>query len=60
VVGGAIAVLGVENTHAVAADLRAKGVRCDDVVDMPGVSYGQFYDPESNQIQFAATGAGPV
>ena len=53
---GPIAVLEVEDAHKTIAALRAKGVRCDDVVDIPGVvSYGTLYDPEGNQIQFAGS-----
>jgi predicted enzyme related to lactoylglutathione lyase len=54
--GGAIATLTVDDAHAVTAALRAKGVKCDDVVDIPGVvTYGTFYDPEGNRIQFASS-----
>jgi len=36
--------------------LRAKGIRCDDVIDIPGVvTYGGFYDPEGNRIEFASS-----
>ena len=32
------------------------GVRCDDVVVIPNmVTYGTFYDPEGNSLQFAST-----
>lgn len=53
--GGATAVLEVADAKKVTAGLRARGVRCDDVVEIPGmVCYGTFYDPEGNRIQFAS------
>jgi predicted enzyme related to lactoylglutathione lyase len=52
---GPIAVLSVENAVAATAELRARGVRCDDAVDIPGVvCFGTFYDPEGNKLQFAS------
>ncbi len=51
---GAIVVFSVDNADAVTKALRAKGVRCDDPVTIPGVvKYGVFYDPEGNILQFA-------
>jgi len=48
-------VLRVEDAYAVTAALRAKGIKCDDVISIPGmVTYGGFYDPEGNYIQFAS------
>ncbi len=53
--GGAIAVLTVEDAAATVTALRARGVRCDDVLTIPGVVViGAFYDPEGNQVQFAS------
>jgi predicted enzyme related to lactoylglutathione lyase len=53
--GGATAVLEVADAKKVTAGLRARGVKCDDVVEIPGmVCYGTFYDPEGNRIQFAS------
>ena len=47
-------ILEVEDCHEVTRQLRAKGVRCDDVVTIPGmVVFGGFYDPEGNHIQMA-------
>jgi len=47
-------VLTVDDADAVTRELRARGIRCDDVQVVPGmVSYGAFYDPDGNQIQFA-------
>ena len=52
--GSTIIVLAVEDPHQVTAALRAKGVRCEDVIEIPGVvRYGTFYDPDGNKIQFA-------
>lgn len=47
----------VEDATAATAALRAKGVRCDDPVQIPGVvTYGTFYDPEGNRLQMASGG----
>ncbi len=52
---GAVVVLTVEDAHAAAAALQARGVRCDAVHVIPGVvAVGTFYDPEGNRIQFAS------
>ena len=54
-IGGATAVLTVEDVVKVTEELRALGVRCDDAVTIPGViCFGTFYDPEGNRIQFAS------
>lgn len=51
---GATLVFTVDDPYQVTEALRLKGVRCDDVVHIPGVvTYGTFYDPEGNRIQFA-------
>lgn len=53
--GGTTLVLTVENARETVAALRAKGIRCDDAVTIPGmVSYSTFYDPDGNRIQFAS------
>ena len=53
--GGTTLVLRVEDAFGVTAALRAKGIKCDDVISIPGmVTYGAFYDPEGNMIQFAS------
>jgi predicted enzyme related to lactoylglutathione lyase len=50
-----IAVFTVENCQTVTDALRVKGVKCDDVVNIPGVvTLGTFYDPEGNRFQFAS------
>lgn len=46
----------VEDVHAATKELRARGVRCEDPVLIPGVvHYGTFYDPEGNRFQFASS-----
>jgi predicted enzyme related to lactoylglutathione lyase len=51
--GGTTLILAVDNAAQVTADLRQKGIQCDDPVTIPGVvTYGTFYDPEGNRIQF--------
>lgn len=57
--GGALAVLTVEDAAGTVAALRARGVRCDDAVIIPGmVAYGAFYDPDGNRVQFASSPPG--
>ena len=52
---GAVAVLSVDDAHATAAALKAKGIKVDDVIAIPNmVTYGTFYDLEGNSIQFAS------
>ncbi|HEX9106034.1 MAG TPA: VOC family protein [Longimicrobiales bacterium] len=54
-VNGALAVLSVDDAHATTAALTARGIRCDKVESIPGmVTYGAFFDPEGNKIQFAS------
>jgi len=48
-------VLTVDDAHEATRQLRARGIRCDDPMTIPGmVTYGGFYDPEGNHIQFAS------
>ncbi|MBI5032576.1 MAG: VOC family protein [Chloroflexi bacterium] len=52
--GNATVVFGVDDARAVMDKLRAKGVRCEEVVEIPGmVIYGTFYDPDGNRLQVA-------
>jgi predicted enzyme related to lactoylglutathione lyase len=54
--GGVTPVLSVDDAYKAAEALRAKGVRCDDVVSISNVvTYGTFYDPEGNRFQFASS-----
>jgi predicted enzyme related to lactoylglutathione lyase len=53
--GSTTLVLSVDDAHEVTRQLRSKGIKCDDVIVIPGmVTYGSFYDPEGNRIQFAS------
>ena len=59
--GGTTLVLSVDDAHATTAALRAKGVKCDDVITIPGmVVYGSFYDPDGNRIQFVSSAVPPA
>ncbi len=52
--GGAIVVFAVEDAHAAVAELRRRGVSCQDPVGVPGmVTYASFYDLEGNHLQLA-------
>ena len=52
--GGATVTLGCDDTRAMVAKLRAKGVKCDDPDEIPGmVILATFYDPEGNRLQIA-------
>jgi predicted enzyme related to lactoylglutathione lyase len=54
--GGTTPVFTVQDAYQVTKALRAKGIRCDDVVAIPNVvTYGTFYDPEGNRFQFASS-----
>ncbi len=51
-----ICTFSVDDVNVVTAALRAKGVKCDDPMVIPGiVALGTFYDPEGNRFQFAAS-----
>jgi predicted enzyme related to lactoylglutathione lyase len=52
---GATVVLNVADCHAAAAELRRRGVRCDDPVVFPGyVTFASFYDPFGNRLQICS------
>lgn len=52
--GGAIAVFEVEDAYQAVAELRQKGVKCEDVIAIPQmVTYANFYDPDGNRLQVA-------
>lgn len=52
----AIAVFSVDDAVKTTEFLRARGVKCDDAVNIPGVvCFGTFYDPEGNRLQFASS-----
>jgi predicted enzyme related to lactoylglutathione lyase len=48
-------VFNTEDCHATCAELRARGIRCDDPVVFPGyVTYCSFYDPFGNRLQMCS------
>lgn len=52
---GTTVVLDVEDCHRACAELRARGVRCDDPVVFPGyVIFASFYDPFGNRLQMCS------
>ncbi len=51
---GVVGIFYVKDAFATVAELRTRGVRCDDVQVVPGVvATSQFYDPEGNVIGIA-------
>jgi len=51
---GTTVVLTTDDAHKSCAELRARGVRCDDPVGIPGVvTFCSFYDPFGNRLQMA-------
>ncbi|HEX7242301.1 MAG TPA: VOC family protein [Longimicrobiaceae bacterium] len=54
-VPGTTVVLDTEDCHRACAELRARGVRCEDPVVFPGyVTYASFYDPFGNRLQMCS------
>jgi catechol 2,3-dioxygenase-like lactoylglutathione lyase family enzyme len=52
--GGGIAIFTVDDAVKVVAELRKRGVRCEDPVPVPGmVTWANFYDPDGNRLQVA-------
>jgi predicted enzyme related to lactoylglutathione lyase len=48
-------VFSVDDCHSAVAELRKRGIRCDDPVGIPGmVTYASFYDPDGNRLQMAS------
>ncbi|HEY4691267.1 MAG TPA: VOC family protein [Anaerolineae bacterium] len=57
--GGATPVFSVDDAHKAVAELRKRGVKCDDPVTIPGmVAYADVHDPEGNHFQVAQSLAG--
>jgi len=57
--GGATPVFDVDDANQAVAELRKRGVKCDDVVTIPNmVSFANVYDPEGNRFQVAQSLAG--
>jgi predicted enzyme related to lactoylglutathione lyase len=56
---GTTVVLNVEDCHAACAELRRRGVRCDDPQVFPGfVTFASFYDPFGNRLQMCSPAPG--
>jgi predicted enzyme related to lactoylglutathione lyase len=52
--GGATPVFDVDDCQQAVAELRKRGVKCDDAVAIPNmVTYANVYDPEGNRFQIA-------
>jgi predicted enzyme related to lactoylglutathione lyase len=52
---GTTLVLNVEDCHAAVAELRGRGVTCDDPQVFPGyVTFASFYDPFGNRLQMCS------
>ena len=52
--GGATVVFSVDDAYKTIAELRKRGVKCDDVEAIPNmVTFANFYDPEGNRLQVA-------
>lgn len=52
--GGATPVFDVDDCIAAVAELRKRGVKCDDAEVIPNmVTYANVYDPEGNRFQIA-------
>ena len=48
-------VLNVDSCADAVAELRKRGVRCDDPIGIPGmVTYASFYDPFGNRLQMCS------
>ncbi len=57
--GGAIAIFEVDDISKTVAELRKRGVKCEDVQVVPGmVAYATFFDPEGNRLQVAGAPPG--
>lgn len=52
---GTTVVLNVADCHAAVAELRSRGVACDDPQVFPGfVTFASFYDPFGNRLQMCS------
>lgn len=57
---GTSVVLNVDDCHAACAELRKRGVRCDDPQVFPGfVTFASFYDPFGNRLQMCSPAPEP-
>ncbi len=54
--GGATIIFSVDDARKAVAELRRRGVRCDDAVEIPGmVVFANLYDPDGNRLQIASS-----
>lgn len=52
---GTTIVFNTDDCHRACAELRARGVRCDDPIVFPGyVTFCSFYDPFGNKLQMCS------
>jgi predicted enzyme related to lactoylglutathione lyase len=52
--GGAVVIFSVPDAYEAVKELRARGVKCEDVIAIPEmVTYASFYDPDGNKLQVA-------
>ncbi len=52
--GGVTVTFACDDVRGALTRLRATGVRCDEVEEIPGmVILGSFYDPEGNRLRLA-------
>lgn len=57
---GTTLVLDVADCEAACAELRRRGVRCEDPIVFPGfVTFCSFYDPSGNRLQMAGPAPAP-
>ena len=57
---GTTIVFNVDGCNSACAQLRQRGVRCDDPILFPGyVTYCSFYDPFENRLQMCSPAPGP-
>ena len=55
--GGGVPIFMVADAHAAVAELRRRGVRCEDPEGIPGmVTFANFFDPDGNRLQVARLG----
>jgi len=58
---GATVVFTVDSAEKTQEWLKSRGVRCDEILVIPGVvKVGTFYDPEGNRMQFAESNPPPA
>ena len=59
--GGATITLTVADVYQTQAELQAKGIKCDEILNIPGVvTIGTFYDPDGNRLQFVPEAPPPA